>query len=101
MQSHVLKWNNPGTHTDGSPHTQNENAGYSVIVDQLPAQSLDLQYGTSFDVTTLIDKLALKPGTHTISIAAVGKTGVVGMYSVPSSFTVSPQPAAPSNVSIT
>lgn len=100
MQKKTLTWTNPPTNDADEPHTENNNQGYMASVDGATPHSFDgLKYGTSFDLSGIIS--TLKPGTHTISIAAVTTDGVVGDYSTPTSFTVFPRPRAPSNVSIT
>lgn len=97
-----LAWNNPNAHTnDPNPHTQNDNAGYKVSLNG--AAPIDLpggiKYGTSADISALVD--GLPAGTHTLTMAAVTTKGAVGKFSAPASFTVLPQPAAPTNVTIT
>lgn len=99
MQPKTLAWVNPTVDKDGNPHDASKNAGYMVSIDGQTAKSIDLKFGSSFDISSIV--AGLKSGVHTLSMAGVTTEGVVGDYSAPTSFTVHPHLPAPSNVTVT
>ena len=97
--SFMLSWVNPTQYTDGVTYdAQNQNAGYELDVDSQPAVSIPLQFGTSFDLTTLASWSSLKSGPHTVALAVVTKGGVVGLFSNPATFPFEAPPMAPTNL---
>lgn len=99
-QKIIANWSNPTHDKDGNAYTEADHAGYVVSLDSGAPIKLPLTLGTNFDLGTLSEAQALTSGTHTATIAAVSKKGVVGVASS-ATFPVHPTPAAVGNFSIT
>ena len=98
MNPHILSWENPTQDTDGNAYGQADNAGYTIMLDDEPAISVPLAWGTQFDLDTLSAFNSLKSGQHTAALAVVSKGGVSSAYSSPVTFPVLPAPMAPTNL---
>jgi hypothetical protein len=97
----VLTWVNPTEYTDNTVYdAANTNIGYTLEIDNLPAVSIPLKYGTSFDISTLSLWSSLKIGTHNVALAVVTTGGEQSDFTPALSFPVVRIPKAPTNLAI-
>jgi hypothetical protein len=98
----TLTWVNPTTRLDGTPYNgASENAGYEISIDDQPAVSVPLQWGTSFELNSLALYSELKHGTHKVELIAVDKGGRRSPESAPTTFQTYSPPSAPTNLAAT
>lgn len=88
----TLSWTNPTTNADGTTMAQTDFAGYVLALDGAPAVSVPLQFGTSFDMSTLAAYTALKSGSHTVTLAVVNVAGNTGVASDAATFSIAAVP---------
>lgn len=97
----TLHWSNPSVKTDKTPHTQNDNAGYELLIDGATTVGLPLVWGTTFDLSSQPFYKSAAPGNHTVRIRAVTKDGERSDWSPETTINIPAVPLPPANISVT